>query len=175
MVLGVIDIKADVVYILFRGHLHFYMRNQTMHDRQSNLLKRYLITICLFFALLAMGSAMAQQAVSTTRAVKTEPQKQTIKVSKVRTPTLSKELQKSLESGNTRAAIRHCGSACQHDPSSTLATGTTGGTVEYTCNSGNCACAGASDCVAMAPICQEGTIGCNDYGCTCKEGEPDGG
>lgn len=41
---------------------------------------------------------------------------------------------------------------------------------EYTCNGGNCACAGASDCVAMAPICEDGTIGCNDYGCTCKEG-----
>ncbi|MEE2567715.1 hypothetical protein [Hyphobacterium marinum] len=44
-------------------------------------------------------------------------------------------------------------------------------TAEYTCNSGNCACAGASDCVAMAPICAEGTIGCNDYGCTCQEAE----
>ncbi|WP_394694333.1 hypothetical protein [Hyphobacterium sp.] len=42
-------------------------------------------------------------------------------------------------------------------------------TADYTCNSGNCACAGASDCVAMAPICVEGTIGCNDYGCTCQE------
>ncbi|GJL97789.1 MAG: hypothetical protein DHS20C06_16060 [Hyphobacterium sp.] len=42
---------------------------------------------------------------------------------------------------------------------------------EYTCNGGNCACAGASDCVAMAPICEDGTIGCNDYGCTCKEGD----
>ncbi|WP_421792078.1 hypothetical protein [Hyphobacterium sp.] len=40
---------------------------------------------------------------------------------------------------------------------------------DYNCNSGNCACAGASDCVAMAPICVEGTIGCNDYGCTCQE------
>ena len=42
---------------------------------------------------------------------------------------------------------------------------------EYTCNGGNCACAGASDCVAMAPICEDGTIGCNDYGCTCKEAD----
>ncbi|MBI1237688.1 MAG: hypothetical protein GC188_13495 [Alphaproteobacteria bacterium] len=42
-------------------------------------------------------------------------------------------------------------------------------TADYTCNSGNCACAGASDCVAMAPICVEGTIGSNDYGCTCQE------
>ncbi|WP_421786229.1 hypothetical protein [Hyphobacterium sp.] len=44
-------------------------------------------------------------------------------------------------------------------------------TADYTCNGGNCACAGASDCVAMAPICEEGTIGCNDYGCTCKEAD----
>lgn len=42
---------------------------------------------------------------------------------------------------------------------------------DYTCNSGNCACAGASDCVAMAPHCVDGTIGCNDYGCTCKEAD----
>jgi hypothetical protein len=44
-------------------------------------------------------------------------------------------------------------------------------TADYTCNGGNCACAGASDCVAMAPICEEGTIGCNDYGCTCQEAD----
>ncbi len=44
-------------------------------------------------------------------------------------------------------------------------------TADYTCNGGNCACAGASDCVAMAPICEEGTIGCNDYGCTCHEAD----
>jgi hypothetical protein len=54
--------------------------------------------------------------------------------------------------------------------SSRLSIATPGGTTrDYTCNGGNCACAGASDCVAMAPICEEGTIGCNDYGCTCKE------
>ena len=141
-----------------------------MHDKHSNLLSCYMITICLLFTFLAVGSAMAQQAASTPRAVKMEAQQQTIKVRKVRAPTLSKELQKSLESGNTRAAIKQCGSACQSDPSSTLATGMTGGTMEYTCNSGNCACAGASDCVAMAPICEDGTMGCNDYGCTCKEG-----
>lgn len=48
------------------------------------------------------------------------------------------------------------------------------GTAGYTCNGGNCACAGAADCVDMITVdkkCNEDTIGCNDYGCTCKEGD----
>lgn len=47
-----------------------------------------------------------------------------------------------------------------------------GGGLGYTCNGGNCACAGAGDCVTMISgdnKCAEGTVGCNDYGCTCKE------
>jgi uncharacterized radical SAM superfamily Fe-S cluster-containing enzyme len=39
---------------------------------------------------------VAQRAVSTTRAVKAEPTKQTVRVQKYRAPTLSKEMQKSM-------------------------------------------------------------------------------
>lgn len=41
----------------------------------------------------------------------------------------------------------------------------------YICATGNCACAGASDCVTMIAadkVCKEGTVGCNDNGCTCQ-------
>ena len=48
-----------------------------MHDKHSNLLSCYMITICLLFTFLAVGSAMAQQAASTPRAVKMEAQQQT--------------------------------------------------------------------------------------------------
>ena len=47
--------------------------------------------------------------------------------------------------------------------------------LRYVCNSGNCACAGVKDCVEMKDICAPGTIGCNKHGCSCKEGEGDGG
>lgn len=47
-----------------------------------------------------------------------------------------------------------------------------GGGLGYICNSGNCACAGADDCVKMIAAdskCADGTVGCNDFGCTCQE------
>lgn len=86
---------------------------------------------------------------------------------------LPRAFQSAMESGDLRAAKRACGSPCKA-PATQLAAPGGGGTRDYTCNSGNCACAGAADCVAMAPICQEDTIGCNDYGCTCKQAEGDG-
>jgi hypothetical protein len=47
---------------------------------------------------------------------------------------------------------------------------------DYDCAGGNCSCAGAKDCVDMKKICAPGTLGCNDYGCTCAEAEePEGG
>lgn len=99
------------------------------------------------------------------------------------------EFQAAMESGNYRqaAGLVSSGDATHHRASShrrltpiTTARSSSSATTlaantpppdeaDYTCNSGNCACAGASDCVAMAPICVEGTIGCNDYGCTCQE------
>jgi len=147
------------------------IRNQAMLTFQSSQLDRSLIAVCVISAALLAGPAIAQQTAATTKTVKVETSKQTIQAVSVRAPTLSKELQKSLEAGNTRKATKQCGSECQGSPQSTLSTGATGGTRDYTCNGGNCACAGAADCVLMAPICQEGTIGCNDYGCTCKEGD----
>lgn len=93
------------------------------------------------------------------------------------------EFQQAMESGNYAAAAamvregRATGMATGRRQHGAATSGATSLSVavppsepaEYTCNSGNCACAGASDCVAMAPICEEGTIGCNDYGCTCQE------
>ena len=49
-----------------------------------------------------------------------------------------------------------------------------GGTLDYTCASGNCSCAGAKDCVDMKKICAPKTMSCNDHGCTCAE-NPDSG
>jgi len=46
--------------------------------------------------------------------------------------------------------------------------------LKYICNSGNCACAGVQDCVDMKDICMPETLGCNQYGCTCKEGDSGG-
>lgn len=69
----------------------------------------------------------------------------------------------------THAPVRATSSASASASNSLAANTPPPETADYTCNSGNCACAGASDCVAMAEICVEGTIGCNDYGCTCQE------
>lgn len=138
---------------------------------QFSFARHLLFAAVIIGVTLVADPAMAQQTSAKVKAVKTEKPKQSIKTVSARAPTLSKELQKSLEAGNTRQAIELCGSACQRSPSMTLSAGSTGETRDYTCNGGNCACAGAADCVAMAPICQEGTIGCNDYGCTCKEGD----
>lgn len=138
---------------------------------QFSFARHLLFAAVIIGVTLVAGPAMAQQTSAKVKAVKTEKPKRSIKTVSARAPALSKELQKSLEAGNTRQAIELCGSACQRSPSMTLSAGSTGETRDYTCNGGNCACAGAADCVAMAPICQEGTIGCNDYGCTCKEGD----
>jgi len=140
-----------------------------MNTTQPIPLNRIPAAICLVISLLLVGSATAQQAVSATKAVSTETR--TIKAQKIKSPTLSKKLQQSLEKGDTRTAIKLCGKDCQGSSATTISSGSTGSPRDYTCNSGNCACAGAADCVAMAPVCQEGTMGCNDYGCSCKEDE----
>lgn len=131
----------------------------------------FLLLIIFSFLSLTLSTYAAEPetATATVRAVEAEEKVKTVKARKLKAPTLSKKLQKALESGDTRAAISECGADCKTSSTTITAAGG-GGTRDYTCNSGNCACAGAADCVAMAPICQEGTIGCNDYGCTCKEG-----
>jgi hypothetical protein len=75
-----------------------------------------------------------------------------------------------------RAQIERCGAACLIGGSGTIAA-PGGGTLDYDCDdNGNCACFGASDCVKMSDVCEEGTIGCNDQGCICKQGSGgDGG
>jgi hypothetical protein len=90
----------------------------------------------------------------------------------------SKDVQRALEAGNTRKALQLCGASCRNDPSGKITSGQTGGTRDYQCQNGNCACTSIADCVAMTEICAPGTQGCNDYGCTCQENtepEPEGG
>ncbi len=96
----------------------------------------------------------------------------------------SKPFQRALESGQAERASAMLLPAVQkirigqRAPSSPAPSAGTqvaapgSGPLDYTCNSGNCACAGASDCITMISAdnkCVEGTVGCNDYGCTCKE------
>lgn len=142
-----------------------------MQTIQLSLPRHLLFAVFIIGVTLVASPVIAQQTAAKVKAVKTEKPERSIKAVSARAPALSKELQKSLEAGNTRQAIELCGSACQRSPSMTLSAGSTGETRDYTCNGGNCACAGAADCVAMVPICQEDTVGCNDYGCTCKEGD----
>jgi hypothetical protein len=69
-----------------------------------------------------------------------------------------------------RAAIEQCGAPCRMGGSGRIAA-PGGGTLDYTCNEdGDCACFGAKDCVAMADVCKEDTMGCNKQGCVCEEG-----
>ena len=73
------------------------------------------------------------------------------------------------EETKLRADIEQCGAACTMGGSGMISAGT-GTTRDYECVDGNCHCFGAQDCVAMAPVCEEGTLGCNDQGCICEEG-----
>lgn len=93
---------------------------------------------------------------------------------------LSPEIQRALESDKPETAAALLVPAVQKARAATSSPGgasdlklaAPGGGLKYTCNGGNCACAGASDCVDMISNdgkCVEGTVGCNDYGCTCKE------
>lgn len=131
-----------------------------------------LVLAAAMAALFAAGAADAQQRAVMRAQVQTDT-------------SFTDEFQQAMESGNYAAAAamvregRATGMATgrrQHSPATSGGAATSlaantppPDTADYTCNSGNCACAGASDCVAMAPICAEGTIGCNDYGCTCQE------
>jgi hypothetical protein len=84
---------------------------------------------------------------------------------------LSKELQEELESSNRILADPDCVENCGTSTATDITTPDDGST-RYTCNGSNCACSGACECVAMDEICMPDTIGCSDYGCTCK-GNPD--
>ena len=84
---------------------------------------------------------------------------------------LSAELQRELEADNRLAIDPDCIGDCGPSTAMNLTTPDDGST-RYTCNGGNCACSGACECVAMESICMPDTIGCSDYGCSCK-GNPD--
>ncbi|TRO97280.1 hypothetical protein FKB34_01370 [Glycocaulis profundi] len=89
---------------------------------------------------------------------------------------LSAEVQRALESGDARAAamllpaVQAARAAAPATPAAATDLAASTGGQEYICNSGSCACAGASDCVDMVAggHCVEGTVGCNDWGCTCQ-------
>jgi hypothetical protein len=97
------------------------------------------------------------------------------------------EAQAQQQAGNARKAsavaaqpvlkasvAEECEGDCRNAASS-LSAPEGGGPLDYECAGGNCSCAGAADCVDMKKICAPGTIGCNDYGCTCAEAEdPEG-
>ena len=68
------------------------------------------------------------------------------------------------------ADIKQCGTSCAMGGPGSITSGE-GVVRDYDCDeNGNCHCFGSADCVAMAPICAEGTLGCNDQGCICEEG-----
>jgi hypothetical protein len=73
------------------------------------------------------------------------------------------------EEAQLRAAIEQCGASCSMGGPGMISAGEQV-PADYECENGNCHCFGAQDCVAMSPICAEGTLGCNDQGCICEEG-----
>ncbi len=89
---------------------------------------------------------------------------------------VAQEQDKPAERALIRSAPATAAPAARPAPaaSSRLAAPATG-PLDHICNSGNCACAGAEDCVNMKDICAPGTLGCNQHGCTCKEAEGDDG
>lgn len=81
----------------------------------------------------------------------------------------SLQTRRQAQAATARMAERDCGSDCADAPGAKLASPSDGGVTRYTCNGGNCACSGACQCVAMEDICMPNTMGCSDYGCTCKK------
>ena len=122
------------------------------------------ILICSIFCCLTFGTGMlwAQE----TRVI------ETTKVTKVKKPMrVSTTIVATDPAATLRAQIEKCGQSCMMGGSGKITSGE-GTTLDYDCDeNGNCACFGSSDCVAMAPICAEGTLGCNDQGCICEEGD----
>lgn len=91
---------------------------------------------------------------------------------------LSREFQAAMNAGDFQRAAALAGTRrTEARASRTGRSGPTGigmagagaNPADHICKGGNCACAGAHDCVGMVPHCVPETIGCNDYGCTCKE------
>lgn len=138
------------------------------------------VSVCVFttcLTLLITSSAMAQEVevvqgktAEATDAVKGDPVKvkRQFRVHQGK-PSASNRVSK------LQANIKQCGAPCDMSGADSITAGE-GGTRDHECDdNGNCHCFGAIDCVAMSKICAPDTLGCNDQGCLCKEGEGDGG
>lgn len=83
---------------------------------------------------------------------------------------LPTDLQRAIETGNTDLVLAYVQAARPGQTPAGALDVSAGGPQGFICNGGNCACAGAFDCLNMFDVdaCVAGTIGCNDYGCTCQ-------
>lgn len=130
-----------------------------------------LTLLALAAALLAMPDIATAQA---TRDAKPARQAQSSAATDGR---LSPELQRALETRPDTAAalllpaVQKVRAQAASPVAGNLKVAAPGGGLGYICNNGNCACAGADDCVKMISadgMCTDGTVGCNAYGCTCE-------
>ncbi|MEO1039900.1 MAG: hypothetical protein AAFX09_10160 [Pseudomonadota bacterium] len=134
--------------------------------------------IVTFAALFSVASAIEVQQRASTQVERAAPDREQAREPARRAPVqraegrLNPTYQRALETGDTALLLSMISQAHAHSQSPAggqldLQADTSQG---YICNGGNCACAGASDCLEMfdADACVEGTLGCNDYGCTCE-------
>lgn len=128
----------------------------------NNRIPRFLIytslaAVLVSFCLAASPLAAQQEATAASRAA-------------VKSVQATPAVARTDPAGALRAAIEQCGAPCRMGGSGRIAA-PGGGTLDHTCNDdGDCSCFGAKDCVAMADVCKEGTMGCNKQGCVCEEG-----
>lgn len=122
--------------------------------------------VMLMYTMPLVAQEREAAVMQATEAVESEPvkMKRKLKIHKVKA-----------SEGNSlsqlKADIEQCGSACSMGGADSI-TAAGGGTRDYECDeNGNCHCFGAVDCVAMNKICAPDTIGCNDQGCLCTEGD----
>jgi hypothetical protein len=128
--------------------------------------------------LLATAAALAMPDIASAQVAPQGEPVRTAAASPAPQGRLSAELQRALETRPETAtallvpAVQKVrAAAASPSPRPRLVAPPRGG-LGYICNSGNCACAGADDCVKMIAAdgkCTDGTVGCNDYGCTCQE------
>lgn len=134
---------------------------------KSVLLTGFVSMVVCLATLPVVAQETERATVSAVQSIKAEPEKmkrKTVNVKVVKVDNLDQ----------LRADIKQCGTACKVGGSGSISAGE-GGTRDHECDDdGNCHCFGAIDCVAMSKICAPDTIGCNDQGCLCTEGEGDG-
>jgi hypothetical protein len=115
-------------------------------------------------ALIASGSAEAQPPKAATGVAAVAPADK-----------LSPELQQALKAGKkteAKALLRQRPGGGSGPAASGAVVGNPPSTPPqpYVCQGSTCTCAGSYDCVKMIAAdeaCKEGTVGCNDSGCTC--------